>query len=256
MNSLLGMPLATVQPGQESHWLKLEQYSRANLWTARSAKPNSAADPAGTADSNKAKQDIDLQVQITLMTEPLGNRMIDMTGSWGSPGRFPRLPVDWRDDASHSDMSLSTWVEYLLLGEPLAGRSHATSVRPDAFDRNKIETLADRSHAAIDDLTRLSPGWDGYCGVAVLPEVAKHALRLLESIDAHTQFVPDAVPLSNGGLQLEWYVGIHEIEVEIAPDCATWLHRECAGDEASVEVPIDDPFDIAEVAAFFQALSR
>ena len=119
-----------------------------------------------------------------------------------------------------------------------------------------IETLADRSCTAVEDLTRLDPGWDGYDGVPVLPVVAQRALRLLEAIGAHTKIVPDAVPLSDGGLQLEWYVGVHEIEVEIAPDCATRLHRECTGDGSVIEVPIVDPLDISKVATYFRALRR
>ncbi len=255
MNSLPVTPSATVRPDQESPWrFELRQRSRANLWTARFANSNSAADPAGAANSKTAKQDINWQV--IPVREPQGNRTINMVGSWESMGRFQRFPVEWRADASHGGMFLSTWMKHLLPSQILAPQSRAAIVRPDAFDRDKIETLADRSRTAIDDLTKLSPGWDGYRGVAVLPGVAKHALRLLNSIDAYTQFVPDAVPLSNGGLQLEWYVGIHEIEIEIAPDCATRLHRECVGDGASIEVSIGDPFDIAEVATFFQALSR
>ena len=139
--------------------------------------------------------------------------------------------------AAHGHVFISTWV-----------------VKPAPIP--PIETLADRSRAAIDELTKLDPGWDGYDGSPVLPRVARHALRLLEVIGAHTQIVPDVVPLSNGGLQLEWYVGIHEIEVEIAPDCATRLHRECTGDEDPAEVPIGDPHVTPEVAAFFRALRR
>lgn len=120
----------------------------------------------------------------------------------------------------------------------------------------QIETLVDRSRAAVDELTNLETGWDGYDGIPVLPQVAEHALALLGAIGAHTQIVPDVVPLSNGGLQLEWYVGVHEIEVEIAPNCATHLHRDTAGEDAPIEASIGDQFDISEVAALFRALRR
>ena len=119
-----------------------------------------------------------------------------------------------------------------------------------------IETLAERSRAAIDELTSLEAGWDGYDGIAVLPGVREHALCLLEAIGKHTTFEPDVVPLSNGGLQLEWYVGIHEIEVEIAPDCATCLHQERTDDGSITEVPIDNPHDVTEISFLFRALRR
>ncbi len=58
-----------------------------------------------------------------------------------------------------------------------------------------IETLAERSRAAIDEFTRLEAGWDGCDGVAVLPAAARHALCLLEAIGRHTTFRPGVTPL-------------------------------------------------------------
>ncbi len=119
-----------------------------------------------------------------------------------------------------------------------------------------IETLTERSRATINEFTRLEAGWDGYDGIAVLPDIAKHVLCLLDAIGRHTTFRPDVVPLSNGGLQLEWYVGVHEIEVEIAPDCATSLHHERTDDGSIVEAPIDSLHDLAKISCLFRALRR
>lgn len=189
----------------------------------------------GATDSNASARDID-QLIIQVMGSP-GNLTMDVGAELKSVDRFLRRLTEGMADTPYRDALISTWMARL------------TPIPP-------IETLADRSRSAVDELTKLDPGWDGYDGVPVLPLVANHALRLLETIGVHTQIVPDVVPLSNGGLQLEWYVGAHEIEIEIAPDCATRLHWECTGGGIPIEVPIADPLDISEVAALFRALRR
>ena len=234
MNSLA--PSATISPDQEiPRYLESGQRKRSELRLIYSAHPNAAVYPMVAADSNATARDLDHLV-IPLMGS-LGNLTMDAEAELRTFDRFLRRLAEGMADAPHRHVFISTWM------------ANRAPIPP-------IETLADRSRMAVDELTKLDPGWDGYDGVPVLPRVAKHALRLLEALGAHTQIVPDVVPLSNGGLQLEWYVGIHEIEVEIAPDCVTRLHRECTGDGILIEVPIADPFDISEVAVLFRELRR
>lgn len=235
MHSILAAPSATISTDQGARrYSGAGQSKRHGLRLVPPVEPNAAVDPIAALGSNVAARDID-QLVISL-TEPLGNLTMDVAEEAESFDRFLHL-AEGIADAPRRHVFVSTWTGILAPVPP-------------------IETLADRSRAAIDELTKLDPGWDGYDGDPVLPQVAGHALRLLEALGAYTQIVPDVVPLSNGGLQLEWYVGIHEIEVEIAPDCATRLHRECTGDENPIEVPIGDPHDISEVAAFFRELRR
>ena len=198
------------------------------------ARPNATVEPIVAADSNAPARDT--RWVIPAMGS-LGNLTMDVAEELESVDRFLRRLTEEMADSPPGNVFISTWMANIAPIPP-------------------IETLADRSRAAIEELIRLAPGWDGYHGVPVLPRVAEHALRLLEAIGAHTQIVPDVVPLSIGGLQLEWYVGIYEIEVEIAPDCATRLHRECTADGSTAEVSIDDSLDISEVAAFFRELRR
>ena len=222
-NSILAAPSATISPDQGVlRYSGSGQLEIPNLWIVPPDYPDTAA------------RAIDQRVIPPVVTLPAQT----MDAAWVLEvlNRF-LTPAEEMVDSLHGHLFISTW-----MAKPAA-------ILP-------IVSLADRSRAAIDELTKLDPGWDGYDGSSVLPRVAKHALRLLEAIGAHTQIVPDVVPLSNGGLQLEWYVGIHEIEVEIAPDCATRLHRECTGNGSPTEVPIGDPLDISEVAAFFRALRR
>ena len=234
MNSFA--PSATISPDQEiPRYFESGQRKRPDIQLVHSAHPNAAVDSTVAADSNAPARDIH-QLVIPLMGS-LGNLTMDAAEKLKSFERLLQRFTEGVADAPHGHVFISTWMPHLA---PIP----------------RIETLADRSRAAVDELAKLDPGWDGYDGVPVLPRVAEHALHLLKAIGAHTQIIPDVVPLSNGGLQLEWYVGIHEIEVEIAPDCATRLHRDFTGDGIPIEVPIGDPLDLSEVAALFRALRR
>ena len=119
-------------------------------------------------------------------------------------------------------------------------------------------SLATRARKHIAELTALKQGWDGYDGVPVRFCAARTALKFLGAIEAHTQIMPDIVPLSNGGLQLEWFVGTCEVEVEIDPSAAGSIHVsfECTVDERSAEIPMNDPSDVLGISPYFRELSR
>ena len=116
-------------------------------------------------------------------------------------------------------------------------------------------SLTERAKRTLDELVSLDEGWDGYNGIPVLPEVAEHARLFLKRVEKYTNLMPDIIPLSNGGLQLEWYVGKYEIEAEIEPDCTTILLFEDRGDERSIEVSLDATLDLSDVAEFFREIS-
>ncbi|MCY3874403.1 MAG: hypothetical protein OXF88_08930 [Rhodobacteraceae bacterium] len=236
MNSLLAAPSETISPGQEVlRYFESGQHRRPDLRVVHSASPNASVEEIIATDSNTStRAAVDRLVTSTI--ESLWNLPIDAAEELSSfQSLFQRL-TEGVTNAPRGNV----FIPPLLTG--LAGAL-------------PVETLADRSRAVVYRLTRLNAGWDGYDGVPVLSGVAEQALRLLEAIGAHTQIAPDVVPLSDGGLQLEWYVGDHEIEVEIDLDCTMRLHHECTADGRTAELPIDAPLDM-EVAAFFRALNR
>ena len=110
--------------------------------------------------------------------------------------------------------------------------------------------------ASITDLVNLPQGWDGYNGRPVLSEVAEHARRLMAAIGECTQLVPDIVPLSDGGLQLEWFVGAYEVEVVIATDGRAHVYFECTNDGRIREFSLDSSFSIERIAPYFRELRR
>jgi len=116
--------------------------------------------------------------------------------------------------------------------------------------------LVTKGGKAIDELTQLEPGWDGYGGIAVKPRVAGHALKFLRAIGPHTELMPDIVPMPDGGLQLEWFFGDYEVEVEISPDCDTHFFFECKRDGRSEEQELGKIIDPGFLATYFKEIRR
>lgn len=110
--------------------------------------------------------------------------------------------------------------------------------------------------ASITEFVDLPQGWDGYDGLPVRFSVAEHARRLLAAISGCTQLVPDVVPLSDGGLQLEWFVGAHEVEVVIAPDGKAHVYFECTSDGRIKEISLGNSLDTDEIGPLFRELHR
>ena len=74
---------------------------------------------------------------------------------------------------------------------------------------------ADAVNAKLTDLCRLQVGWDGYRGVATRQDVARFAFRMLSVVLKPSTPAPSIVPLSSGGLQLEWHTDNADIELKI-----------------------------------------
>ena len=119
-------------------------------------------------------------------------------------------------------------------------------------------SLTERAGTILDELTTLGRGWDGYDGIPIQHHTVRRAQEFLKAIEEHTQIMPDIVPLSNGGLQLEWFVGDYEVEVEIgsSPSGAIQISFECMADERCVEIPVNGPIDVSGIAPYFKELCR
>ena len=119
-----------------------------------------------------------------------------------------------------------------------------------------VASLADSVRAALDELAGLAPGWDGYDGLPADQAAVEHALRFLEAVGDCTQIVPDVVPLSDGGVQLEWYVGTFEVDVMIAPDRSIEVYFECKIDGRAEEIFVEPDLDVSQVAPLLRELRR
>jgi hypothetical protein len=74
-------------------------------------------------------------------------------------------------------------------------------------------------HKAVTDrleqLLKLSKGWDGYDGVAVRFENATFAIKVLELVFPGHGPIPQIVPGATGDLQIEWHMDQADIEIHV-----------------------------------------
>lgn len=125
-----------------------------------------------------------------------------------------------------------------------------------AEDAEEFFRLPEEIEAAIAKLVTLPQGWDGYNGLPVQTRVAERARRLLKAIMGYTSIIPAVVPLSDGGLQLEWFVGAYEVEIAITPEGTILVDFECKSDGRVAEIKLADPREISGIASLFRELRR
>lgn len=97
--------------------------------------------------------------------------------------------------------------------------------------------------ARLAKLQKQPVGWDGYNGRPPRKSVSSFALSVLESVMTPSIPAPSIVPMSGGGLQLEWHVGGADIELTIYAPRETELSAEWEdGREPIDEIPLADDF--------------
>jgi len=67
-------------------------------------------------------------------------------------------------------------------------------------------------------LLSLSPGWDSYSARAISTAAAKAAFQVLDDAARLGCPAPSIVPMSRGGIQVEWHIRQWNIEVTVPPD--------------------------------------
>ena len=84
----------------------------------------------------------------------------------------------------------------------------------------------------LRSLLDLRPDWNGYGERAVHPASAKRVVALLNEI-SYVGETPAVVPLSDGGLQLEWHREGRNLEVEVPPSgpAVAWFYTPDEEDE-------------------------
>ena len=63
-------------------------------------------------------------------------------------------------------------------------------------------------------LTRIGDNWDSYGSLPPSADLAKTIIESLHFTEVLTLPPPEVVPAAGGGLQLEWYMGARELEIE------------------------------------------
>ena len=165
-------------------------------------------------------------------------------------------PVGWRETPQEA-------LEYCTvkdeIGRELAILGHWLSFQflgPNSEKSRVVETISEQVRPKINELIALAYGWDSYNALPVQDDVVECVYALLEMLGSYTQIKPDIVPLRNGGLQLEWFVGDHELEVSIEPGDRICVYYEQNEDqETAQEFILDSPQDDEQIAPILRALS-
>jgi hypothetical protein len=89
----------------------------------------------------------------------------------------------------------------------------------------------------LNEICGLQVGWDGYRGCPTRFDVARFSFNLLQSICTPDTPAPSIVPLSSGGLQIEW--STEEAEIELTVYAPYSVHA--WGTSPSLEGPLEEP---------------
>jgi hypothetical protein len=83
------------------------------------------------------------------------------------------------------------------------------------MNQPQVVTWAKEVTERLNHICALPPGWDGYRGRPTRFDVAQFAISLLRRISQPHTPAPVIIPLSSGGLQIEWHHDEAQIELII-----------------------------------------
>lgn len=91
------------------------------------------------------------------------------------------------------------------------------------------------------DLLTLPENWDSYGAAPIVPTIINEALSLMNGLLGPTSPAPRVVPLSSGGLQLEWHRKGMDLEIIFDRDEAPffYLRNRVSGEESEHALPQD-----------------
>src|SRR6266700_2537711 len=88
------------------------------------------------------------------------------------------------------------------------------------------------------DLLTLQPNWDSYGARAIDRKLVHYAMNLTHGLLRPTSPAPRIVPLSSGGLQLEWSRYGTDLEIVFEPDCEPFFYHRSRLTGEEVEHPL------------------
>lgn len=94
----------------------------------------------------------------------------------------------------------------------------------------------------LGQIGALPVGWDGYGSEAIGEDVRSFALQILYSSMTKDQMAPSIVPISGGGLQLEWHTPKGDIELEISRPNQSELYVSFEDERPPVEKTLGTDF--------------
>lgn len=107
----------------------------------------------------------------------------------------------------------------LLTGHRPSTRRHLSLQHYDqSGNQTPLPTWAGDAEQQLQLLVELPRGWDGRRAEPVTELAVKTVVLVLAEVMAGGTPSPQYFPLPDGGLQVEWHAGGHDIEVEVEGD--------------------------------------
>lgn len=106
---------------------------------------------------------------------------------------------------------------------------------------NKLPSWYSEAVDRLMVLINLPDGWDGHNGKPTAPASAVHALEVLGRIMEPGLPLPSIMPLSNGGVQLEWHRKGWDVEMEFlgGPRVEVFVHNLATGEDRELDLDAD-----------------
>ncbi len=95
----------------------------------------------------------------------------------------------------------------------VTSRSTARGGTPYALE-TPVPAWIEPTIRALTNLLQLPENWDGYGAVQIREQIAQQALITLAEIMENETPTPSIVPLSDGGVQIEWHRYGRNLEIE------------------------------------------
>ena len=154
----------------------------------------------------------------------------------------------WRKLAGRweSDVDRATEVKQLMERRTSGHRSDA-----DPDKKWQVEVLR-----SILSFMELKPGWDSYDAPPLSRDVGFFALQILDQVMSPRTPIPQAVPSSVGGVQLEWHDKGIDLELHIAApyEAEFWFQDHSKPDQAPISMVLSNDFSTLRNA--LQELAR
>jgi hypothetical protein len=143
--------------------------------------------------------------------------------------------------------------------ETTSTRTDELPLQHSNFRRHYVVPPERRWHVEVVQkllgLTRLGPNWDGYGAPPTKWDAGMFALNVLDQVMSERTPIPQVVPSSTGGVQLEWHERQMDIELHVdAPyACELWV-RDLRSGRQDISIEISD--DFSELQRAISTLTR
>jgi hypothetical protein len=116
------------------------------------------------------------------------------------------------------------------------------SKQPTRLTITKVDgEWRDATFKRLEELVQLPVGWDGYDGLPVNLANAYFALQMLDTVCRTNTPTPQIVPMSDGGLQIEWHTLNEDIEIQVRGpyEVSAWHSTEHGDDVDAMQLTND-----------------